>query len=219
LEEGRKLFGTFGVDLGPSVYSTSRPAAKSAVIHNLLYYIAPTFVIDQTQLQLGPNPAAVLNFQMIPMVAASPLPTAMPNGARPWLSHVPLCFTIGKYVKKPVCQPTLFDTGASDVNFKGGVTAPVPTSAACSPYAVKGLLVTMSRPHDESQPLATFKSGYVQNYNALRFTTPRPGKTPTTNTGLTFYNRDEIFFDAVKGRIGLLLLRKPGTIGIATCTS
>lgn len=216
LEEGRKLYGTFGVDLEPSVYATASPSA-TAIVHNLLYYIAPTFIIHQHQLQLGIAPSAVRAFTMIQLTKASPLPSALPNGARPWLAHAPLCFTLGKYVTQPVCQGTLFDTGASNVNFKGGVTVKIPTTKPCN-YARKGILVTMSFPASAGgKPIASFPSGYTGNYNAVVFTKPNPGKAATTNTGLTFYNRDEIYFDAVKGRVGLSPLPAPGNVGTKRC--
>jgi len=37
------------------------------------------------------------------------------------------------------------------------------------------------------------------------------------NTGLTFFNRNEILFDAVNGRIGLRALSTPGDIGTHVC--
>jgi hypothetical protein len=54
-----------------------------------------------------------------------------------------------------------------------------------------------------------FKSGTTQNWNEVRLETPTPTESPQVNTGLTFYNRNAIAFDAVRGLVGLKPLQAP----------
>jgi hypothetical protein len=225
LEEGRGLYGTFGADLGPTMEPpvSSAKATKQQVVYNLLYGIAPwssTFIVDQTQLQLGPDPHALGTFKMIAMTPAT-LPTALPNGAKPWASHAQICYTISRYVKTPVCRGSLFDTGASDFDFQGK-PATIPTDPSHCEALIKGLKIGMYTPGSTAGAYTQIESlttGYTSNWNAVVTSKAKTGKKPQVNTGLTFYNRDEIFFDAVHGRIGLSPLAQPGTIGKKLCTT
>jgi hypothetical protein len=223
LEEGRKLYGTFGADLEPTMEpkSASSPS-KQEVQFNLLFAIAPwstSFIIDQTQLQLGPNPKALASFSMISMSPIT-LATSLPNNAKPWNAHVQLCFTVGKYLSKPDCRGALFDTGATSIDFQGS-PATIPTSAAHCNYTVQGLRFQMYLPGSGGTytRLASLATGYVENWTAVGFEKQKKGKKPEINTGLTFFNRNEIFYDALKGRVGLSPLASPGKIGRVTCNT
>lgn len=220
LEAGRGLFGTFGADLEPTVVPTPATGANSPstqpVLYNVLFGIASwssTFVITPNELQLGPNPPALRGFEFIKMRPTAE-PTMLPNGALGWKRDVNLCFAIGSYVKR-YCVDTLFDTGATNIHFQTSAPFAIPTSSPNCGFVVRGQALTLSRPNRAL--MASLKTGYKPDWNAMLLETPKPGKTPEVNTGLTFYNRDEILFDARTGRVGLKSLQTPGHLGQKGC--
>ena len=226
LEEGRKLFGTFGADLEPTVEPKgAKGGPNTAVLYNTLYGLgswATSFMVNQTQLELGPKPNLYRDFTTILMdQLPKPLPTKLPNEARGWLLHVHLCYHLAGYTKKLVCLPSLFDTGAADMSFRGSppTTKSVPIYAPCNVLA-KGIpaTVTVESNGAAGPVLGSFATGYTTNYDAVKFLKPKKGKPDYVNTGLTFFNRNEIYFDGVRGFIGLHALSKPGNIGTSPCS-
>jgi hypothetical protein len=221
LEEGRGLWGTFGADLEPAIVPSPSPPATAPpnpiVLYNALFGIAPWstsfIIVAPHELQLGPRDAATANFTYVKMTA-KPLPTTLPNGARSWDRDVTLCFAIGSYLKRS-CVATLFDTGAQDIHFETPGPFAIPTQSAGCGFVAKGAAFALTRRDGTS--IGSFKTGYSTNYNAVRLATPKPGETPEVNTGLTFYNRDEILFDAARGRIGFLALSGPGHLARSRC--
>lgn len=81
---------------------------------------------------------------------------------------------------------------------------------------VKGVPLAIYLPKT-STPLASIVTGYTNNWNLVVVSAQKTGKKPQANTGLTFYNRDEILFDAARGRVGLNALAAPGDIGKCGC--
>ena len=225
LEEGRKLFGTFGADVQPQVEPMAG-AAKTATIYTVLLAESARFIIDQSQIQLAPDPDALKGFTMFPMTALTPpVPGTLPNGAQQFSSHFKLCYRIGKSVTD-YCAPTIFDTGAAGaIDFKGGAvfgrvpTTTVSCSGASHEFARAHLPVAVWAPvNGKRAQVGAFDSGYTLNWNALYFDSSTGlEKVPTVNAGLAFYNRDEVYFDAVAGKVGVKPLSKPGDIGTETC--
>jgi len=214
LEAGRKLFGTFGADLEPTLI----PSGKSAVfeLYNAIFAIqkpwANAFIVSSGELQIGPR--SLLGFALLPMTPKS-LPSPMPNGAKGWKRDVTLCYTVGKRLRGQ-CYDTLFDTGAFDINFQATVNLPLNTKRCGFGLVTKGVAFTLAQKNGAT--LSAFPAGYVANWNAVRTTSPKPSSTPQVNTGFTFYNHDEILFDARKGRVGLRPLVTPGRIAQTGCT-
>jgi hypothetical protein len=69
----------------------------------------------------------------------------------------------------------------------------------------------------EGPVLEDFDAGKKANWNVVE--NQLNGHTePRVNTGLTFYNRDEILFDAANGRVGLQKLATPGQISRSGCS-
>lgn len=220
LEAGRGLFGTFGADLEPTAVPTpasrANPRATQPVLYNVLFGIASwstTFVITPGALQLGPNPLALRGFAFIKMRPTAE-PTTLPNGARGWKRDVTLCYAIATFVKR-YCVDTLFDTGATNIHFQTSAPFAIPTSSANCSFVVRGQALTLSKPNRAL--VASLKTGYNADWNAVLLETPKPGKTPEVNTGLTFYNRDEILFDARAGLVGIKALQTPGHLGRKGC--
>lgn len=221
LEEGRSLFGTFGADIEPAVVPSPSPPATAppgpVVLYNVLFGIAPwarQFVISVPHdLQLGPRDAALAGFTYVKM-SPKTIPTGLPNGARSWERDVNVCYAIGAYVKR-ACISTVFDTGAHNVEFQTPGPFAIPTQAAGCRFVVKGQPFVLTR--NDGTPIGSFQTGYSANYNAVHLATPKPGKTPEVNTGLTFYNRDEIVFDAARGRVGFRPLPAPGHVARTGC--
>jgi hypothetical protein len=78
-------------------------------------------------------------------------------------------------------------------------------------YVVRGLPFELFE--RDGTVLGSFNSGYLANWNAVVLATPKPrAPAEDVNTGLTFYNRDEIAFDARLGRIGLRSLSERGRL-------
>jgi hypothetical protein len=208
LEEGRGLWGTFGADLQPKI-ATPPPPAAPGVLYNALFAIAPwstVFVVTPKELQLGPDAAALSRFTFVQMQATAE-PTSLPNGAQSWERDVTLCYTIGSYVRHR-CASTLFDTGASAIHFETQAPFAIPTPF--EKCVVRSLHFELSKPN--GSVLGSFTTGYLANWDAVVLSTPKPKMKPEVNTGLTFYNRDEIAFDARTGRIGLRPLAEPGRL-------
>jgi hypothetical protein len=212
LEEGRGLWGTFGADLEPKVVTpmpSAAPPTEQPVLYNALFAIAPwstVFVVTPKELQLGPDPAALARFTFVKMQATA-VPTTLPDGAKGWERDVPLCYRIGNYVRRN-CANTIFDTGAFAIHFETAAPFAIPT-----PYdkcVVRNVPFELSKRN--GTVLASFDTGYVANWNAVVLATPKPEEKTEVNTGLTFYNRDEIVFDARSGRVGLRPLQTPGRL-------
>lgn len=215
LEEGRGLWGTFGADLEPTVVATPSPPV---VLFNPLFGIARwayTFIVTPHELEIGPNALAVANFTELSMTPKT-LPTTLPFGMRGWKRDVTLCYTIGNFVSH-ACIPTLFDTGAHDIKFETAAPFAIPTQPAGCGYVLRGRAFALTAAGGAL--VASFQTGYSTNYNAIHLATPKPKSTPEVNTGLTFYNRDEILFDARFGVVGLHPLASPGRIGRFGCGS
>lgn len=221
LEEGRELWGTLGADLSPQLVPSPSPPATAppgpVVLYNVLYGIASwstTFVVvAPNELQLGPRDAAMANFSYVKMTPRT-FATALPNGAGTWERDVTLCYTIGTHVKR-TCADTLFDTGAHNVGFETAAPFAIPTQSAGCGFVKKGQSFALTR--RDGTTIGSFVTGYGMNYNAIHLSTPKPGQTPQVNTGLTFYNRDEILFDAARGRIGFHPLPKPAHVARRGC--
>lgn len=219
LEEGRALSGTFGADIEPALVPSPSPPATAppapVVLYNVLFGIAPwatTFVVvAPREVQLGPR--AMAGFTYVNM-SPKPLATDLPNGARSWGRDVNLCYTIGSYVKR-TCTATVFDTGAHNIGFQTAAPFAIPTRAPKCGFVTKGQSFALAR--RDGTAIGSFLTGYSANYNAVHLATPKPGKTPEVNTGLTFYNRDEILFDATRGRVGLRALPAPGHLARSGC--
>ena len=63
--------------------------------------------------------------------------------------------------------------------------------------------------------LAGFDAGQMANWNVI--TNHGPQGPLRVNTGVTFFNRDEVLFDAINGRLGLRKLTTPGQISRTGC--
>ena len=212
LVEGRKLYGTFGADLEPKIVRSHHKAAFE--LYNAIFGLAQpwanAFIVTPTSLLIGPR--STLGFTTFAMTPLS-VPSPLPNGVRGWKRDVTLCYTVGTSLKNR-CWDTVFDTGASNVDFMANVS--LPRNAKRCSYVRKGTPLTLSRPNGST--VAAFAAGYTSNWNAIIVTSPKPSATPQVNTGLTFYNRDEVLFDAKHGRTGLRALSSPGNLGRGTCT-
>jgi hypothetical protein len=203
LEAGRKLYGTFGASLSSFPIPAASPIAE---MYNVFFAIdapwAARFVVTPTAVELGPY--ATEGFTMLPLTAASPLPQPIVSGATSWKRDVTACFTVGSATKH-FCIDTLFDTGASSIAFQVDNPKLPLVDTKCG-YRVKPRTPVEIRKTDGTV-LASFEAGNVSNWNVLR---PESVQShPQVNTGLTFFNRDDILFDAVKGRVGLRPLKRP----------
>lgn len=57
--------------------------------------------------------------------------------------------------------------------------------------------------------LASFETGFTENADAI---VVKPSSPPQVNTGLTFYNYNEVLFDAKRGYVGLRPLNPIGKL-------
>ncbi len=210
LEVGRKLFGTFGAAVTPIPVPSSKPVTE---LYNVLFGIdqpwAAAFVVTPTALEIGPYSKD--GFKMVRMSLASPAPARpIPSGARGWEKPVNLCFSVGAL--RNYCSPTTFDTGADSVDFFAPVELPL-VQSRCGKRVKSGTPFEMRTP--EGIVLGDFDAGGQANWNVIYNDTHQ--KKPKVNTGVTFFNRDEILFDAAKGRVGLRKLATPGHTSRSGC--
>jgi hypothetical protein len=207
LEKERGLWGTFGADLEPKQIAHGRHHAD---LYNLLFALGKvwtSFAVAPGELDASPS---LTGFTTIAMKRGPATYAPLPNGAKSWERDVRACFKIG--APKTIysgCLPTLFDTGASGVSFRTAAAANLPsqTTKRCGSILEAGKSFVART--QAAQILAAFKSGTTQNWNEVRLETPSPTQSPQVNTGLTFYNRNEIAFDAVRGRVSLKALKPP----------
>lgn len=206
LEKDRGLWGTMGADLQP------RPLSKNG--HEADLYNA-LFALGSTWTRFGITPSAIdaspslRGFAKIRMSAGPATHKPLPNGAKSWMRDVSVCYTIGGPSSYSACIATLFDTGADGVDFKTAATLSTQATKLCGRILTSGTRFTASTSGTHGAILAEFKAGTTQNWNEVKVATPAPSSSPQVNTGLTFYNRNEIVFDAVKGVVGLKPLDPP----------
>lgn len=211
LEVGRKLFGTFGAALSTIPVPSDQPVTE---LYNVLFGIdqpwAVSFVVTPTALEIGPY--STEGFKTGRMTPASPAPARpIPSGARGWAKTVNLCFSVGAL--RNYCVATTFDTGAYNIDFVAPVNLPL-VQTQCGERVKSGTPFEMRSP--DGTVLGDFDVGEKANWNVVE-NHPHAGTKPKVNTGLTFYNRDEILFDAANGRVGLQKLATPGQISRSGC--
>jgi hypothetical protein len=208
LEKERGLWGTMGADLQP--IPVSQGAHKSD-LYNVL------FALGNAWTRFAVTPKAVLaspaetGFTILNMLPGPKTNQSLPNGAKSWKRDVRVCYSIAKGSIFNGCMTTLFDTGAeSGVTFQTDDAGKLPIkSTKCGSILRPGKLFAANAPGASGPLLTRFAAGVTQNWNEVRVATPKPSATPQVNTGITFYNRNEISFDAVRGRVGLKPLDPP----------
>jgi len=211
LEVGRKLFGTFGAALSTIPLPSAKPVTE---LYNVLFGIdqpwAAAFVVTPTAIEIGPYSTG--GFKMVPMTLATPAPARpIPSGARNWVKEVNICFNVGAL--RNYCAATTFDTGANNIDFMSPVKLPL-VQTQCGERVRSGTHFEMRSP--DGTVLEDFHAGDKANWNLVE--NHLNGHTePKVNTGLTFYNHDEILFDAANGRVGLQKLATPGQISRSGC--
>lgn len=212
LESGRKLFGTFGAALSTKPIPSDKPVTE---LYNVLFGIAQpwaaSFIVTPQALEIGPY--ATGGFKMVPMTRESPAPARpMPSGAQGWERDVTLCFSVARL--RNYCSDALFDTGATNIDFQAVVKLPlVPTQCPGTGRVKTGTRFEMRT--QDGTLLGKFDTGKMANWNVVGGQLPM-GR-PQVNTGLTFYNRDEVLFDAAEGRVGLRRLATPGQTARTGC--
>ncbi len=207
LEKERGLWGTMGADLQPVPVAQG---ANKSDLYNLL------FALGNVWTSFAVTPQAVLaspretGFTMLDMLPGPKTNQPLPNGAKSWKRDVRVCYSIAKGVIFSGCTTTLFDTGAEGVTFETGDPSNFPTeSTKCGSILKPGKSFAANAPGKGGALLTKFAAGATQNWDEVRVATPKPSATPQVNTGITFYNRNEISFDAVHGRVGLKPLHPP----------
>jgi len=210
LEVGRKLFGTFGAALSTVPVPSNKPVTE---LYNVLFGIdqpwAASFIVTPQALEVGPY--ATDGFKMVPMTRELPAPAQpIPSGAQGWNKGVTLCFRVGRL--RNYCIYSTFDTGAYDVDFLTAVKLPL-RQTPCGERVKSGTPFEMRS--QDGTVLADFDAGEMANWDVISSHVPQ-GRL-RVNTGLTFYNRDEVLFDAANGRVGLRKLAMPGEIARSGC--
>jgi hypothetical protein len=210
LESERGLWGTLGADIEPKPISAG---GHKSDLYNVLFALGRAwtrFAVTPTDVEASPS---MTGFTTIAMTPGPVTNGALPNGAKSWMRDVPVCFKItDSGTIYSGCAATLFDTGAEvGITFQTTAAAriPVKQTAHCGRILAPGKTFSASTAGSHGELLADFKSGVTQNWNEVRITTPAPSASPQVNTGITFYNRNEIGFDAVRGRVGLRPLDPP----------
>jgi hypothetical protein len=208
LEKERGLWGTFGADLEPRPISEG---THQADLYNILFGLGnawTSFVVEPFEIQAAPR---MKDFTTIAMRLGPTTYKPLPNGAKSWMRDVKLCYQIGDPKIYSKCLPTLFDTGASGISFRSNAGAKLPPQGTtyCGTVLEAGTLFSAVAKRRNGKLLAHFVAGPTQNWNEVHIATPKPSESPEVNTGLTFYNRKQIAFDAVHGLIGLRPLRPP----------
>jgi hypothetical protein len=208
LEKERGLWGTFGADLQPKPISQGTHVSD---LFNLLYGLGSSwtsFAITPTEIEAAPS---MNEFTTIAMDPGPATHKPLPNGAKSWERDVGVCFKIGDPLIYAGCVPTVFDTGASGVSFRTLEAAKLPAEDTqhCGEILTAGTSFSAITKRRKGTVLEEFESGTTQNWNEVKLETPEPTASPQVNTGLTFYNRNEIAFDAVHGLVGLRPLHRP----------
>ncbi len=205
LEKERGLWGTMGADLEPKPVSNG---ANKSDLYNLL------FALGNDWTRFAVTPKAVLasppetGFTTLDMLPGPKTNQPLPNGAKSWKRDVLVCYLIAKGSIFKGCMTTVFDTGAeAGVSFDTTIPTELPTeSTKCGLILKPGKLFAANAPGESGALLTKFAAGVTQNWNEVLIATLA---TPQVNTGITFYNRNEISFDAVHGRVGLKPLDPP----------
>jgi hypothetical protein len=210
LEKERGLWGTLGADLQP--IPVSKGTHKSDLFNALfaLGSVWTRFAVTPTRVQAAPSKTG---FTTIAMLSGPKTNQPLPNGAKSWKRDVPVCYKISRPgTIFSGCMTTLFDTGAEfGVTFQTSDPSKIPTQSTehCGLVLASGKRFSASTSDQSGELLAKFTAGVTQNWDEVRIASPQPSATPQVNTGLTFYNRNEISFDAVRGRVGLRPLDPP----------
>jgi hypothetical protein len=218
LEKERGLWGTLGADLQPIAVSQG---AKKSELYNLLFALGSVwtrFAVTPGAVVAAPPQSGFTTLDMLP----GPAPNQpLPNGAKSWARDVRVCFAIAHGSIFSGCMTTLFDTGAeSGITFQTQDADKIPTvSTHCGSILEPGKRFSANAPAANGKVLTAFLAGVTQNWNEVHVVTPKPSATPQVNTGITFYNRNEISFDAVHGRVGLKRLDPPAHNFESDCNS
>jgi hypothetical protein len=215
LEKERGLWGTMGADLQPKPVSQG---ANKSDLYNLLFALGNVwtrFAVTPKAVLASPSETGFTTLDMLPGPKTN---QPLPNGAKSWQRNVSVCYSI----RPPAlasdkgsifngCMTTVFDTGAeSGVTFKTDDASKLPTeSTKCGSILKPGEPFAANAPGESGALLTQFAAGVTQNWNEVLVATPEPSAPPNVNTGITFYNRNEISFDAVHGRVGLKPLVPP----------
>ncbi|MGC9992014.1 MAG: hypothetical protein ABSD52_06440 [Candidatus Cybelea sp.] len=210
LEVGRKLFGTFGAALLTIPVPSKQPVTE---LYNVLFGIAQpwagSFIVTPQAIEVGPY--TTNGFDTMPLTLQSPAPAQpIPSGAHGWSKGATLCFRVGRL--RNYCIETTFDTGATSIDFLTAVKLPL-KQTQCGERVKNGTPFEMRA--QDGTVLADFDAGQMANWNVI--TSHGPKGPLRVNTGVTFFNRDEVLFDAVNGRIGLRKLTTPGQIERTGC--
>ena len=207
LEKERGLWGTFGADLEPKPIAHGKYRTD---IYNVLFALGKEwtrFAIVPDEIDAAPS---LNDFTTIAMTSGPPTHAALPNGAKSWDRDVPVCFRIGDAaLTYAQCLPTVFDTGASGVSFRTTDATKLPwqqTKYCGRVLKAETPFATLTK---GGAKITAFAAGVTQNWNEVKLETPSPSQSPQVNTGLTFYNRNELAFDAVRGLVGLQQLDPP----------
>ncbi len=208
LEKERGLWGTMGADLQPIPVSQG---ANKSDLYNLL------FALGDVWTRFAVTPKAIVasppetGFKALDMQPGPMTNQPLPNGAKSWKRDVRVCYSIANGTIFNGCITTLFDTGAElGVTFETNDAGKLPTEGTtCGSILEPGEAFAANAPGEGGALLTRFAAGVTQNWNEVHVATPKPGATPQVNTGITFYNRNEISFDAVHGRVGLKTLHPP----------
>jgi hypothetical protein len=198
LEFSRRLYGTFGADL-----ATINVPDKKHATAELYNAVTPGALIVGEQSLDG--------YAKMRLTTAT-VPIAMPNGAQPWQRDVHLCYTVGTALQH--CFRSLFDTGATDVAFQANVTIPQ-TSSKCGEQLTPGTPVTIQT--DGHATIASFQAGSTTNFD--RVITSKAKQPPQVNTGMTFFNRNVMYYDAKHGFVAIKPLTAPVHVATEGCGS
>jgi hypothetical protein len=211
IEASRKLYGTFGADM--TTIDVPNSTAPVAEMYNVIFGIAQpfahAFAITPGALVVGDR--SLDGATTMPLTADT-APQPLPNGAKPWKRDVTLCYTIATL--KNTCYNTLFDTGASDVGFQTGDALPV-TPSKCGDRVTPGL--AFSAATKGGTLVASFNAGNLTNFN--RIINQKAQSPAQVNTGMTFFNRNVIYYDAKKGIVAIQPLTKPVHVAQQGCGS
>ncbi len=208
LEAERGLWGTLGADLEPIAVSEGKNKSE---LYNLLFALGSVwtrFAVTLKAVLASPPRSGFTKLDLLPGPTTN---QPLPNGAKSWKRDVRVCFAIARGSVFSGCLTTLFDTGAEvGVTFQTQDASTIPTvSTRCGSILKPGEKFSARAPGASGPLLTAFAAGETQNWNEVRVATPKPSSTPQVNTGITFYNRNEISFDAVHGRVGLKPLDPP----------
>jgi predicted aspartyl protease len=209
IESSRKLYGTFGADMTTIDFPNN--TAPIAELYNVIFAIAQpfahAFAVTPGALVVGDR--SLDGYATMPLTLSS-APKPLPNGARPWKRDVTLCYTVATLSN--TCYDTLFDTGATDVGFQTGDALPV-TPSKCGDRVKPG--TPFSAATSGGTIVASFNAGNLTNFN--RIVNEKPQQTPQVNTGMTFFNRNVIYYDAAKGIVAIQPLPKPVHVAQEGC--